>query len=66
MRRCSGGMASQPAMARSEPQGRAAVARRGAGVLTAGRERPAATTGNEAKLVCVGRGAGGAAAELPL
>ena len=29
----------------------AMVARRGAGMLTAGRERPAATTGNEAKLV---------------
>ena len=64
MRRCSGGMASQPVMARFEPQGRAAwavVARRGAGMLTAGRERPAATTGNEAKLVYGGRGAGGPA-----
>ena len=38
------------------------VARRGAGMLTAGHERPAATTGNEAKLVYGGRGAGGAAA----
>ena len=37
------------------------VARRGAGMLTAGRERPAATTGNEAKLVYGGRGAGGPA-----
>ena len=39
----------------------AMVARRGAGMLTAGRERPAAATGNEAKLVYGGRGAGGPA-----
>ena len=39
----------------------AMVARRGAGMLTAGQERPAATTENEAKLVFGGRGAGGAA-----
>ena len=44
----------------------AMVARRGAGMLTAGQERQAATTGNGAKLVFGGRGAGGAADGVPV